>query len=29
LLIPALDDGLRFGARGSIGNLPLGTYGNI
>ena len=25
LLVPALDDGLRLGARGSIGNLPLGA----
>jgi hypothetical protein len=25
LLIPPLDDGLRLGARGSIGNLPLGV----
>ena len=23
LLVPALDDGLRLGARGSVGNLPL------
>jgi hypothetical protein len=29
LLIPALDDGLRLGARGSIGNLPLGVDGNV
>ena len=29
LLIPALDDGLRLGARGGVGNLPLGIDGNV
>jgi hypothetical protein len=29
LLIPALDDGLRFGARGGVGSLPFGTNGNV
>ena len=29
LLIPALDDGLRLGARRRIGNLPLGIGGNV
>jgi hypothetical protein len=29
LPIPAFDDGLRLGARGSIGNLPLGIGGNV
>jgi hypothetical protein len=29
LLIPAFDDGLRLRARGSIGNLPLGVFGNV
>jgi hypothetical protein len=27
LLVPAFDDGLRLGARGSTGNLPLGIDG--
>ena len=26
LIVPALDDALRFGARGSVGNLPLGRW---
>jgi len=29
LLIPALDDGLRLGARGGVGNLPLGLDANV
>jgi hypothetical protein len=29
LLIPALDNALRLGARGIVGNLPLGSYGNV
>jgi hypothetical protein len=29
LLVPAFDDGLRLGARGGIGNLPLGVDGNV
>jgi hypothetical protein len=29
LIIPALDDGLSFGTRGSIGNLPLGIDGDV
>jgi hypothetical protein len=29
LLVPAFDDGLRLGARGSIGDLPLGIGGNV
>jgi hypothetical protein len=29
LLIPSLDDGLRLRARGRVGNLPLGSYGNV
>jgi hypothetical protein len=29
LFVPAFDDGLRLGARGSIGNLPLGIDGNV
>ena len=29
MLIPASDDGLRLGARGRIGNLPLGIGGNV
>jgi hypothetical protein len=29
LLVPALDDALCLGARGDVGNLPLGSHGNI
>ena len=29
LLIPGLDNALRLGARGIVGNLPVGNYGNI
>jgi hypothetical protein len=29
LLVPALGDALRFGARRSVGNLPLGVDGNV
>jgi hypothetical protein len=29
LIIPVLDDGLRLGARGCVGNLPLRFDGNI
>jgi hypothetical protein len=29
VIIPALDDSLSFGTRGSIGNLPLGIDGNV
>jgi hypothetical protein len=29
LIVPSLDDGFGLGARSGIGNLPLGTYGNI
>ena len=29
LIIPVLDDGLRLGARGCVGNLPLRFDGNV
>jgi hypothetical protein len=29
LLVPTLDDALCLGARGGIGNLPLGSCGNV